>query len=167
VAALIRNAGAEPAVPGAGEDLRAEAVRLARVVVSRLPDVPEATGLLALLLLTESRFRSRTAADGSLVMLRDQDRSRWDRVLIAEGHALVRDCLRRDRPGPFQLQAAVNAVHTDARSFASTDWTQILTLYDQLLTLAAAAYEAASALGPEPGPAGLPEGTGGRAPEVL
>jgi RNA polymerase sigma-70 factor (ECF subfamily) len=133
---LIYNAGAEPAAPGAGEDLRAEAVRLARVVVSLLPDVPEATGLLALLLLTESRFRSRTTADGSLVMLRDQDRSRWDRALIAEGHALVRDCLRQDRPGPFQLQAAINAVHTDARSFASTDWTQILALYDRLLALA-------------------------------
>ena len=133
---LIYNAGAEPAAPGAGEELRAEAVRLARVVVSLLPDVPEATGLLALLLLTESRFRSRTTADGSLVMLRDQDRSRWDRALIAEGHALVRDCLRRDRAGPYQLQAAINAVHTDARSFAATDWTQILALYDQLLALA-------------------------------
>jgi RNA polymerase sigma-70 factor (ECF subfamily) len=133
---LIYNAGTEPAAPGAGDELRAEAIRLARVVVSLLPGAPEATGLLALLLLTESRFRSRTTADGSLVMLRDQDRSRWDRALIAEGHALVRDCLRRDRPGPFQLQAAINAVHTDARSFASTDWAQILVLYDQLLALA-------------------------------
>jgi RNA polymerase sigma-70 factor (ECF subfamily) len=133
---LIYNAGAEPAVPGTGNELRTEGIRLARVVVSLLPDAPEATGLLALLLLTESRFRSRTTAGGSLVMLRDQDRSRWDRALIAEGHTLVRDCLRRDRPGPFQLQAAINAVHTDASSFASTDWAQILALYDQLLALA-------------------------------
>jgi len=89
--------------------------------------------LLALLLLTESRFRSRVTADGALVLLRDQDRSRWDRALIDEGHRLVRACLRRNRPGPYQLQAAINAVHTDADSVRSTDWRQILTLYDQLL----------------------------------
>ena len=101
-----------------------------------MPDEPEAAGLLALLLLTESRFRSRVAADGALVLLRDQDRSRWDRALIGEGHALVRACLRRDRPGPYQVQAAINAVHTDAESVQATDWPQILTLYDQLLALA-------------------------------
>ncbi|MPZ82382.1 MAG: RNA polymerase sigma factor [Actinophytocola sp.] len=128
---LIYNAGAE----NAGDGLRAEAIRLVRILTSLMPDEPEVTGLLALLLLTDSRFRSRVTADGALVLLRDQDRSTWDRALIDEGHALVRDCLRRDRPGPYQLQAAINAVHTDAESFRSTDWPQILTLYDQLLTL--------------------------------
>jgi len=101
-----------------------------------MPDEPEATGLLALLLLTEARYRSRTDPDGALILLRDQDRSRWDRALIDEGHALVRACLRRDRPGPYQLQAAINAVHTDAASVQTTDWPQILTLYDQLIRLA-------------------------------
>jgi RNA polymerase sigma-70 factor, ECF subfamily len=99
-------------------------------------DEPEAIGLLALLLLTESRFGSRAAVDGTLVLLRDQDRARWDRSLIEEGQGLVRACLRRSRPGPYQLQAAINAVHADAESFAATDWGQILTLYDQLLALA-------------------------------
>jgi RNA polymerase sigma-70 factor (ECF subfamily) len=125
---LIYNTGAA--------EFRAEAIRLARVLGSLMPDEPEATGLLALLLLTESRFRTRVADDGSLVLLRDQDRTRWDRALIDEGHALVRACLRRDRPGPYQLQAAINAVHTDAGSFPATDWPQILALYDQLLALA-------------------------------
>jgi RNA polymerase sigma-70 factor (ECF subfamily) len=129
---LIYNAGAEPA----GENLRAEAVRLARILATLLPGEPEVTGLLALLLLTESRFASRAAADGTFVPLGAQDRSRWDRALIAEGHTLVRDCLRRDRPGPYQLQAAINAVHTDAASLASTDWRQILALYDHLLRIA-------------------------------
>jgi RNA polymerase sigma-70 factor (ECF subfamily) len=126
---LIYNAGADNAV----DELRAEAIRLARIVTALLTDEPEATGLLALLLLTESRFPSRVAPDGRLVLLRDQDRARWDRALIDEGHTLVRACLRRDRPGPYQLQAAINAVHTDATSYRSTDWAQILTLYDQLL----------------------------------
>jgi RNA polymerase sigma-70 factor (ECF subfamily) len=129
---LIYNAGTEGSVASAG--LRAEAIRLTRILTSLMPDEPEATGLLALLLLTESRFRARVTADGALVLLRDQDRSRWDRALIDEGHALVRTCLRRDRPGPYQLQAAINAVHTDAETFRATDWPQILTLYDQLLT---------------------------------
>jgi RNA polymerase sigma-70 factor (ECF subfamily) len=127
---LIYNTGAD----NAANELRVEAIRLARIVTTLLTDEPEATGLLALLLLTESRFPSRVAADGRLVLLRDQDRSRWDRALIDEGHALVRACLRRDRPGPYQIQAAINAVHTDAPSYRSTDWPQILTLYDQLLT---------------------------------
>jgi RNA polymerase sigma-70 factor (ECF subfamily) len=134
---LIYNAGTDPTdgpVAPAGDGLRAEAIRLARILASLMPDEPEVTGLLALLLLTESRFRARVTADGVLVLLRDQDRTRWDRALIEEGHALVRDCLRRDRPGPYQLQAAINAVHTDAETFRSTDWRQILTLYDQLLT---------------------------------
>ena len=133
---LIYNAGAEPATAPARDGLRAKAIRLARILTSLMSDEPEATGLLALLLLTESRFRSRVTPDGALVLLRDQDRSRWDRALIEEGHALVRACLRRNRPGPYQLQAAINAVHTDAESVQTTDWPQILTLYDQLLALA-------------------------------
>jgi len=133
---LIYNAGADPASAPAGDGLRAEAIRLARILTSLMADEPEATGLLALLLLTESRFRSRITADGALVVLRDQDRSRWDLALIDEGHRLVRACLRRNQPGPYQLQAAINAVHTDAESVQSTDWRQILALYDQLLALA-------------------------------
>jgi len=133
---LIYNAGADPASAPAADGLRAEAIRLARILTSLMSDEPEAIGLLALLLLTESRFRSRLTADGALVLLRDQDRFRWDRALIEEGHALVRACLRRNQPGPYQLQAAINAVHTDAKSVQSTDWRQILTLYDQLLAIA-------------------------------
>ncbi len=132
---LIYTAGAEPGAAAEAGGLRAEAIRLARVLAELMSDEPEATGLLALLLLTESRFGSRTTEDGTLVLLRDQDRSRWDRALIDEGHELVRACLRRDRPGPYQLQAAINAVHTDAASVESTDWRQILVLYDQLLAL--------------------------------
>jgi RNA polymerase sigma-70 factor (ECF subfamily) len=116
-------------------DLCAEAIRLARVLALLMPDEPEVHGLLALLLLTESRRAARTEADGSLVLLPDQDRTRWDRALIAEGHALVAACIRRNQPGPYQLQAAINAVHTDAPSAADTDWSQILQLYDQLLAL--------------------------------
>jgi RNA polymerase sigma-70 factor (ECF subfamily) len=116
-------------------DLSSEAIRLARLLAELLPDEPEAVGLLALLLLTEARRPARTAADGSMVRLADQDRSRWDRSLIAEGHALVRACLRRDAPGPFQVQAAIAAVHADAASAAETDWAQVVALYDQLLAL--------------------------------
>jgi RNA polymerase sigma-70 factor (ECF subfamily) len=133
---LIYNAGAEPDAAPAADDFRAEAIRLARVLTSLLPHEPEAAGLLALLLLTESRFASRQNPDGTLVLLRDQDRTRWDHALIDEGHQLVRACLRRNEPGPYQLQAAINAVHTDARSVQSTEWTQILALYDQLLACA-------------------------------
>ncbi len=115
------------------DDLCAEGIRLARLLVELMPDEPEAIGLLALLLLIESRRAARTAADGSLVLLPDQDRSLWDPALIAEGQALVRACLRRNRPGPYQLQAAINAVHSDAPTAAATDWAQILQLYDQLL----------------------------------
>jgi RNA polymerase sigma-70 factor (ECF subfamily) len=100
-----------------------------------MPDEPEVLGLLALLLLTEARRPARTAADGSLVLLPDQDRTRWDRALIAEGQALVAACIRRNQPGVYQLQAAVNAVHSDAATAADTDWGQILQLYDQLLAL--------------------------------
>ena len=109
-----------------------EAARLARLLVELMPDEPEVLGLLALLLLIESRRPARVASDGSVVLLPDQDRSRWDRTLIAEGQALVRACLRRNTPGPFQIQAAINAVHSDAPTAADTDWTQILQLYDQL-----------------------------------
>jgi RNA polymerase sigma-70 factor (ECF subfamily) len=117
-------------------DLCAEAIRLARILAALMPDEPEVLGLLALLLLTESRRAARTAADGSLVLLADQDRAHWDRALVEEGQALVRACLRRDRPGPYQLQAAVNAVHADATTAEDTDWRQILALYDHHLALA-------------------------------
>src|SRR5207247_7841423 len=92
--------------------------------------------LLALLLLTESRRASRTGADGSLVVLGEQDRTRWDRALIAEGQAILRRCLRRNQPGPYQLQAAINAVHADAPTVEQTDWPQIVALYDKLLAVA-------------------------------
>jgi RNA polymerase sigma-70 factor (ECF subfamily) len=114
-------------------DLCIEALRLARLLARLMPDEPEVLGLLALLLLTEARASARTDSEGVLVALADQDRSRWDRRLIAEGHDLVRRCLRRNRPGPYQIQAAINAVHTDAATPADTDWSQILRLYDQLL----------------------------------
>ncbi len=114
-------------------DLTDEALRLARVLVELMPDEPEAVGLLALLLLTEARRPARTAPDGSMVRLSEQDRSRWDRAMIDEGHELVRACLRRDRPGPFQVRAAVAAVHADAPTAAATDWSQVVALYDLLL----------------------------------
>jgi RNA polymerase sigma-70 factor (ECF subfamily) len=116
-------------------DLAAEAVRLGRLLVALMPDEPEALGLLALMLLGEARRAAREDADGALIRLADQDRSRWDRALIEEGHTLVRTCLRLNRPGPYQLQAAIAAVHTDAASAADTDWRQILALYDLLLAL--------------------------------
>ncbi|HEX2132773.1 MAG TPA: sigma-70 family RNA polymerase sigma factor [Actinophytocola sp.] len=116
-------------------DLCTEAIRLGRLLVSLMPDEPEAWGLLALMLLTESRRATRTGPDGELVLLADQDRGRWDRRLIAEGQAIVRECLRRDRPGPYQVQAAISAVHSDARTAGDTDWGQIVQLYDQLLAL--------------------------------
>jgi RNA polymerase sigma-70 factor, ECF subfamily len=118
------------------EDLCAEAIRLGRVLLELMPDEPEVMGLLALMLLTEARRATRTTAEGELVLLADQDRDRWDRQLIAEGQALVRRCLRRDQPGPYQIQAAINAVHSDAPTAALTDWRQILALYDQLMAVA-------------------------------
>lgn len=102
-------------------DLTDEAVRLAHVLVELMPDEPEAIGLLALLLLTESRRAARLASDGSFVRLSEQDRSRWDRALIDEGHALVRRCLRRNQPGPFQIHAAIAAVHADASCAEHTE----------------------------------------------
>ncbi|MFD2469878.1 RNA polymerase sigma factor [Amycolatopsis silviterrae] len=111
-------------------DLCLEAVRLTRALADLMPDEPEVQGLLALLLLTEARRPARVDSAGALVVLAAQDRSLWNQDLIAEGHALVRQCLRRGQPGPYQLQAAINAVHTDG---ATTDWPQVLALYDQLL----------------------------------
>ncbi|NMH80248.1 RNA polymerase sigma factor [Pseudonocardia xinjiangensis] len=118
------------------EDLCAEAVRLGRLLAELMPDEPEVIGLLALMLLVDSRRAARTTADGDLVLLADQDRGRWDHDLVGEGQALVRCCLRRNRPGPYQIQAAINAVHSDAPTAAATDWGQILQLYDQLVALA-------------------------------
>ncbi|MFC9549709.1 RNA polymerase sigma factor [Rhodococcus sp. NPDC056960] len=117
-------------------DLCAEAIRLGRLLTALMPDEPEATGLLALMLLVDSRRAARTDGDGRLVLLTDQDRGRWDRDLVAEGQSLVRECLRRNRPGQYQIQAAINAVHSDAPTAAGTDWGQILQLYDQLLSMA-------------------------------
>jgi len=116
-------------------DLCAEGIRLARMLVDLMPEEPEALGLLALLLLTESRRDARQRADGTMVLLADQDRTMWDAELIAEGQELVRRCLRRNQPGPYQLQAAISAVHSDAPTVADTDWRQVLALYDHLYAL--------------------------------
>jgi len=118
------------------EDLCAEAIRLGRQLNELIPDEPEVMGLLALMLLIDARRAARVSADGDLVRLADQDRSRWNRALIREGQTLVRRCLARNTPGPYQIQAAINAVHSDAASAAETDWQQILTLYDQLMAVA-------------------------------
>jgi RNA polymerase sigma-70 factor, ECF subfamily len=128
---LIYNTGLDG--PGRGS-LRTEAIRLARALVELMPDEPEAAGLLALMLLSESRVPARTAGD-AFVLLRDQDRTRWNRTLIEEGHRIVRACIRRGQPGPFQLQAAIQAVHCAADSFEATDWPQIVALYDHLYSL--------------------------------
>ncbi|MDA2978991.1 MAG: RNA polymerase sigma factor [Actinomycetota bacterium] len=126
---LIYNTGANDPLRAA---LRGEATRLARSLGDLMPDEPEAVGLLALIVLSEARAQARLV-DGAVVLLADQDRSTWDRSLIAEGQTIVRECIRRDRPGPFQLQAAIQAVHCDAQTFEATDWSQIVTLYDHLL----------------------------------
>jgi RNA polymerase sigma-70 factor, ECF subfamily len=118
------------------DDLCAEATRLARLLAELLPDEPEVMGLLALILLVDARRPARTGPDGDLVLLADQDRGLWDRERIAEGQAIVRRCLVRNRPGPYQIQAAINAVHSDAPDAAATDWSQILRLYDLLMELA-------------------------------
>jgi RNA polymerase sigma-70 factor (ECF subfamily) len=118
------------------DELCAEAIRLGRVLIELMPNEPEAVGLLALMLLLEARRPARTTAEGALVPLADQDRGLWDRRLIAEGQTMVRDCLRRNQPGPYQIQAAINAVHADAPTAAETDWWQILQLYNQLLMIA-------------------------------
>ena len=115
-------------------DLCAEAIRLTRILATLMPDEPEVQGLLALMLLTDARRPGRFAG-GALVTLADQDRASWDRDLIAEGHAIVRGCLRRGRPGRYQILAAINAVHTDAANVEQTDWRQVVMLYDQLLAV--------------------------------
>lgn len=114
------------------DDLASEGIRLARILATLMPDEPEVLGLLALVLLTQARRPARTDEHGRLVRLGDQDRTLWDQGLIAEGHDLVRRCLRRGAPGLYQIQAAVAAVHTDAPSATDTDWSQIVALYDQL-----------------------------------
>ncbi|MFL6222565.1 MAG: RNA polymerase sigma factor [Actinomycetes bacterium] len=153
VAYLVYNAGlTSPAEP----DLCEEAIRLARILASFMPDEPEVAGLLALLLLTESRRASRTRPDGSLVLLGEQERTQWDRAMIAEGQAILRRCLRRNQPGTYQLQAAINAVHADALTVEQTDWSQIVALYDQLLVVAptpVVALNRAIAIGELQGPA--------------
>jgi RNA polymerase sigma-70 factor (ECF subfamily) len=118
------------------DELCSEAIRLGRLLVQLMPTEPEVMGLLALMLLVQSRRATRTTSDGDLVLLRDQDRGLWDRDLMAEGQAIVRQCLERNQPGPYQIQAAINAVHSDATDAAATDWWQILQLYNQLLSLA-------------------------------
>jgi RNA polymerase sigma-70 factor (ECF subfamily) len=150
---LVYNAGLTNAIE---PSLCTEAIRLARVLVALVPDEPEVVGLLALLLLTESRRSTRLHADGSLVLLAEQDRTRWDRALIDEGQTKVRWCLRRNHPDVYQLQAAINAVHADAVTADQTDWTQIVALYDQLLVIAptpVVALNRAIAIGETQGPA--------------
>jgi RNA polymerase sigma-70 factor (ECF subfamily) len=150
---LIYNAGLSgPAEP----DLCAEAIRLARILMALMPDEPEVAGLLALLLLTESRRSSRLRSDGSLVVLGEQDRTQWDGALIQEGQAILRHRLRRNHLGAYQLQAAINAVHADAATVQETDWSQIVALYDQLLVVAptpVVALNRAIAIGELHGPA--------------
>jgi RNA polymerase sigma-70 factor (ECF subfamily) len=145
----------------ARDDLCREAIRLGRILVDLMPDEPEAVGLLALMLLTAARRVARVAG-GELVQLPDQDRGLWDRESIAEGHAFVRACLRRSRPGPYQIQAAINAVHTDGATAADTDWHQVVQLYDQLTQIAPSpvvalnrAIAVAELDGPDVGLAGL------------
>jgi len=150
---LVYNAGlSSPTEPS----LCSEAIRLARILESLMPDEPEVAGLLALLLLTESRRSSRTMPDGSLVLLAEQYRTQWDRAMIEEGQAIVRRCLRRNQPGSYQIQAAINAVHADAPTVEATDWPQIVALYDQLLAVAptpVVALNRAIAVGEVHGPA--------------
>lgn len=148
---LIYNTGADKPDRRA---LREEALRLTRSLVALMPDEPEATGLLALMLLNEARMPARWK-DGDLVLLRDQDRTGWDREMIEQGQAIVRACIRRNSPGPYQLQAAIQAVHCSARTYEETDWHQIVTLYDQLYRLmptSVVALNRAIALGEVDGP---------------
>jgi RNA polymerase sigma-70 factor (ECF subfamily) len=149
---LIYNAGANDPERA---PLRKEAIRLARSLVELMPDDPEAAGLVALMLLNESRMNARMAG-GEIVLLSDQDRDMWDRALIEEGHAIVRSCIRRSQPGPFQLQAAIQAVHCDVDSPESTDWFQILVLYNDLYSMTPTpviALNRAIAIGETDGPA--------------
>jgi RNA polymerase sigma-70 factor (ECF subfamily) len=140
VLAVIYLVFNEGYLAGAGDDpirveLTDEAIRLGRLLRNLVPEEPEVTGLLALMVLTDARRASRIAG-GELVTLDEQDRGGWDRDLIAEGHALVRECLAIGRPGPYQLMAAINAVHTDALTAGDTAWDQIVQLYDQLYAVA-------------------------------
>lgn len=135
---LIFNEG-HSATSGDGlirHDLAAEAIRLGRTLAEMMPDEPEVLGLLGLMLLTHSRRAARVDSAGRLVRLPDQDRRLWNREDIEEGLELVRACLRRNRPGRYQIEAAIAAVHADASSAEETDWQQILTLYDQLRAVA-------------------------------
>ena len=137
------------------DDLCREAIRLGRLLVELMSNDSEVVGLLALMLLVESRRATRTTSDGDIVLLADQDRSQWNRQLVDEGQSLVRLCLARNQPGYYQLQAAINAVHSDARSATDTDWRQILALYDHLLSLTSSpvvALNRAVALGEIEGP---------------
>jgi RNA polymerase sigma-70 factor (ECF subfamily) len=118
------------------QDLSGEAIRLGRLVTELMPDEPEAAGLLGLMLLVESRRPARVSTEGGIVLLPDQDRELWDRNMIEEGQRIVRSCLRRNQPGPYQIQAAINAVHSDAATTYETDWSQIVALYDQLMSIA-------------------------------
>lgn len=148
---LIYNSGADD--PNRGS-LRIEAIRLGRALADLMPDEPEVAGLLALMLLNDSRVRARTV-EGAVVLLGDQDRTKWVRAMIDEGHAIVRACIRRGRPGSFQLQAAIQAVHCDAKSYEETDWHQIVALYDQLLGIMPTpivAFNRAIAIGEVDGP---------------
>ncbi|MGN6870141.1 MAG: RNA polymerase sigma factor [Solirubrobacteraceae bacterium] len=145
-------------------ELTREAIRLGRLLAQLMPDEPEALGLLALMLLEHARSAARTNREGELVPLPEQDRSLWDRGLIEEGQALVRRCLRMNRPGRYQIQAAINAVHSDAATPAATDWSQIVALYDQLMAITPTAIVAlnrsvavAELHGPEPALALLEE----------
>ena len=113
-------------------ELTGEVIRLTRVLRRLMPAEPEVAGLLALLVLTEARREARVR-NGQLVPLPEQDRAGWDRTLVAEGHGLVRECLRANRPGRYQLLAAINAVHTSVRDVRDTDWSQVVALYDRLV----------------------------------
>jgi RNA polymerase sigma-70 factor (ECF subfamily) len=128
---LIYNSGANDQERVA---LRTEALRLGRALVDLMPDEPEAVGLVALMVLSEARMPARMV-DGEAILLRDQDRAKWDRTMIEEGHRLVTACVRRNQPGPYQLQASIQAVHCDADSLETTDWAQIVTLYDHLYSM--------------------------------
>ena len=136
---LIFNEGylaSDPEKEAIRSDLTAEAIRLTRLVRDLMPADGEVAGLLALMLLTEARLAARVSANGELVTLAEQDRGAWDRELIAEGHALVRARLASGQaPGRYQILAAINAVHTDARDVRDTDWSQVVALYDQLVRL--------------------------------
>jgi RNA polymerase sigma-70 factor, ECF subfamily len=136
---LIFNEGylaSDPEKEAVRSDLTAEAIRLTRLVRDLMPADGEVAGLLALMLLTEARRTARVSASGELVALDEQDRGAWDHELIAEGHGLVRERLASGQPpGRYQILAAINAVHTDARDFRDTDWPQVIALYDQLVRL--------------------------------